>query len=461
MLPSMIVDLLSNNPDWVFFALSFCITGFVGTALFLATRQGRQSLSTRQAMVLTTLSWVFLTIFGALPFYLSGTTPDYVDAFFEAMSGLTTTGATILTDLDNAPPGILFWRSTLQWLGGLGIIVMAVAVLPMLQIGGMQVFRAEAFDTAEKILPRATQISSSLIGVFSFFTALCAAAYMVSGLSAADSINHAMTTVATGGFSTRDASFGAFDNPAAEWVGIIFMLVGSLPFLAYIQFVQGKRHSLVMDSQVRAFFGFLAFLIIVAVMISRFADASLGNIEVRTVVFNTVSILTGTGYASTDYNAWGASAIAFFFCIMFIGGCAGSTSCGIKIFRFQLLFREIKRHTQEVFYPNGVFVLRYNGRKLDRSVARSVISFFILYIISFAVLAVLLRLTGLDFVTAISGAGSAISNVGPGLGPIIGPAGNYAEINEAAKWLLSFGMLLGRLELFAILVVLLPQFWLD
>lgn len=459
MLPAMVVDMIAQNDDWRSFAISFAIGLFIGSALFLSTRRGRQSLSTRQAMVLTTLSWLALSLIGALPFYISGITETYTDAFFETMSGITTTGATVLTDLDNAPPGLLFWRSTLQWLGGLGIIVMAVAVLPMLQIGGMQVFRAEAFDTAEKILPRATQISSSLIGVFSLFTVICALAYVVAGLSPFEAINHAMTTVATGGFSTRDASISAFENGYVEWVGIVFMLVGSLPFLAYIQFLQGKRNSLVIDSQIRAFFWLIITLAVIVIMISQATALDEATTPARTALFNMISIVTGTGYASADYGSWGTSSVAFFFIIMFIGGCAGSTSCGIKIFRFQLLFREVKRHANEVLYPNGVFVLRYNGRKLDRAIAQSVISFFILYIISFLSLALMLRLTGLDFLTALSGAGTAISNVGPGLGEIIGPTGNYASLSDAAKWILCFGMLLGRLEIFAILTLLLPQFW--
>lgn len=459
MLPAMIVDMIAQNDDWRSFAVSFSIGFFVGGALYLSTRRGRQSLSTRQAMVLTTISWVAISIVGALPFYISGVTETFTDAFFETMSGITTTGSTILTDLDNAPPGLLFWRSTLQWLGGLGIIVMAVAVLPMLQIGGMQVFRAESFDTAEKILPRATQISSSLIGIFSLFTAICAVAYIAAGLSPFEAINHAMTTVATGGFSTRDASIAAFDSGYVEWVGIVFMLAGSLPFLAYIQLLQGKKNSIILDSQVRAFFWLVLALAGISIFISQTTGFTDVSIPSRTAVFNMISIVTGTGYASADYGSWGASAVAFFFAIMFIGGCAGSTSCGIKIFRFQLLFREVQRHIREVLYPNGVFVLRYNGRKMDRSIAQSVISFFILYIISFLVLALALRLTGLDFLTSVSGAGSAISNVGPGLGEIIGPTGNYATLSDAAKWILCFGMLLGRLELFAILTLLLPQFW--
>lgn len=461
MLPAMIVDLLSNNSDWVFFALSFCITGFIGTALYLASRQGRQNLSTRQAMVLTTLTWFFLTVFGALPFYLSGITPHYVDAFFETMSGLTTTGATILTNLDNMPPGILFWRSTLQWLGGLGIIVMAVAVLPMLQIGGMQVFKAEAFDTPDKILPRARQISSSLIGVFCFFTLLCALAFMAAGMGPADAINHAMTTVSTGGFSTRDASIGGFNSATIDWVCILFMVIGSLPFLGYVKMLQGQREAIIRDSQVRAFIGLLLFLAPIGILISHNVADNNTDVLARTVFFNIVSVITGTGFGAGDFGSWGSADAAFFFGLMFIGGCAGSTSCGIKIFRFQLIFAEIFRHSKAVFYPNGIFILRYNGRKINDATVRSVISFFILYFISFTAIAIALRLVGLDFVTAISGAATSISNVGPGLGPIIGPAGNFSSLNDAAKWILSFGMLLGRLELFAILVLLMPRFWMD
>jgi trk system potassium uptake protein TrkH len=412
-------------------------------------------------MLMTVVVWVALVTAGALPFLWSGVVPTFTDAFFEAMSGLTTTGATVITGLDNAPPGILLWRGILQWLGGLGIIVMAVAVLPMLQIGGMQVFKAEAFDTPEKILPRATQISGAMTLIFLTFTLICAAAYLVAGMQPADALIHAMTTVATGGFSTRDASIGFFEDPMIEWIAIIFMITGSIPFLLYIQVLQGKPIALWRDQQVRTFLGALAVFVVIAWIVADYSDAGFirQSDAFRAAAFNTVSVMTGTGYASANYGLWGAQSIAFFFIIMFIGGCAGSTSCGIKIFRFQVLFAEVRERLAKVLYPHGVFVKRFNGRPLDPRVPLAVTTFVFLYLAAFAVLSIGLQLTGLDLLTSISGAGSAISNVGPGLGNIIGPAGNYQSLNDPAKWMLSFGMLLGRLELFTVLVLFLPRFW--
>ncbi|QKV20659.1 TrkH family potassium uptake protein [Oricola thermophila] len=461
MLIPALVDAVAGNPDWQVFAGSSAATTLVGVTFYTATRGMSRSLSTRQAMLMTVVVWLALVTAGALPFRWSGITPSFTDAFFEAMSGLTTTGATVITGLDHAPPGILLWRGMLQWLGGLGIIVMAVAVLPMLQIGGMQVFKIEAFETPEKILPRATQISSSITLVFVAFTLLCAVAYLIAGMRPDDALIHAMTTVATGGFSTRDASLGFYQDPAIEWIAITFMIAGSIPFLLYVQVLQGRPLALWRDQQVRAFLAVLAILVVLGWIVADHSRTEFvrESDSFRAAVFNTVSVMTGTGYASADYGLWGAQSIAFFFVVMFIGGCAGSTSCGIKIFRFQVLYQEVRERLTRVLYPHGVFVKRFNGRPLDDRVPLAVTTFVFLYLAAFAVLSIALQLTGLDLLTAISGAGSAISNVGPGLGPTIGPASTYQDLPDAAKWLLSFGMLLGRLELFTVLVLFLPRFW--
>tara|TARA_R110002020_G_scaffold87061_26_gene215149 strand:- start:635 stop:2092 length:1458 start_codon:yes stop_codon:yes gene_type:complete len=459
MLLPALVDLAANNDDWMIFTSAAMVTMLFGLGLFGANRGAPKGLSTRQAMLMTVISWVALVAFGALPFHWSGIVPTYTDAFFESMSGLTTTGATVITGLDTAPPGLLFWRGLLQWLGGLGIIVMAIAVLPMLQIGGMQLFKAEAFDTAEKILPRATQISTSITLVFIAMTGICAIAYMAVGMAADDAVIHAMTTVATGGFSTKDDSIGFFNNPAVEWIAIIFMFLGSIPFLLYVQMMQGRFRTILADDQVKAFTGFLAVAILAGWMMAHFSEYHIGLEGLRHSAFNVVSIVTGTGYASTDYGLWGSHATAFFFIIMFAGGCAGSTSCGIKIFRFQVLFEAVRQHISQVMYPNGVFRAHFNGKPIQDRVVSSVMSFFFLFMTSFVVLSILLRLSGLDTITALSGAGTALSNVGPGLGDIIGPSGNFQSLTDTQKWLLAGGMLLGRLELFTVLVLFLPRFW--
>ena len=459
MLLPAIVDLAANNGDWVVFAAASMLTTLVGLSLFAATRGTPKGLSTRQALLMTVVSWLALVTFGALPFIWSGVVPSYTDAFFETMSGLTTTGATVINDLDTAPPGILFWRGLLQWLGGLGIIVMAIAVLPMLQIGGMQLFKAEAFDTAEKILPRATQISSSITLVFIAFTVLCCVLFLAAGMPIDDAVVHAMTTVATGGFSNKDSSIGYYDSAAIDWITIVFMILGSIPFILYVQMLQGRVKPFLIDSQVRVFLGLLVIATLIAWLMAHSGNYHIGLDGLRFAAFNVVSITTGTGYATTDYGLWGPHAISFFFVIMFIGGCAGSTSCGIKIFRFQVLFEAIRQHISQVMYPHGIFRPKFNGRPIDPRVIASVMSFMFLYVVSFGVIAMALIFTGLDTTTALSGAGSAISNVGPGLGTIIGPAGNYAPLNDTAKWVLSAGMLLGRLELFTIMVLFLPRFW--
>ncbi len=458
MLPG-ILELALGRDDWIVFAASAAMTLFVGVAMAISTRGSEDRLTIRSAFVLTTFSWIALTAFAALPFAWSSPGMSYTDAFFESMSGLTTTGATVIVGLDFAPPGILLWRALLQWLGGIGIIVMAIAVLPMLQVGGMQLFRMESSDTSEKILPRAAQIAGSISLLYLGLTAICVISYYVAGMRLFDAVTHAMTTIATGGFSTHDASIGYYDSTSIELLAILFMIVGSLPFSLYLLAIQGNGRPLLTDSQVRWFFGIL--LIILMVL----SVAIIGNPAVdevrgwRQVLFNVVSIMTGTGYATTDYGLWGGHAVALFFFIAFVGGCAGSTSCGIKIFRFQVLFASLRQHINRIIYPHGVFVPLYNKRALPDHVTASVLGFLFLFIVTFGVLAVALSLTGLDTLTAFSSAASAIANVGPGLGEIVGPSGNFQTIPVSAKWIMSVGMLLGRLELLTILVMFSPSFW--
>ncbi len=457
-LPAL-TDLAVGSDDWLAFAVSGLVTVSVGAFMFTANRGHGGAITTRQAFVMTALVWLTLSTFGALPFYWSGVAQTFTDAFFESISGLTTTGATVFSGLDDMPPGILLWRAILQWLGGLGIIVMAVSVLPMLQIGGMQLFKAEAFDTPEKILPRARQISGFMTLIFLNLTALCMLAYLLAGMSLLDAVAHAMTTVATGGFSTRDASLGYFDSAAVDLIATLFMVLGSLPFLLYVQLLQGHGKPLLTDSQVRTFLALLVGFIAIAWLIQEANGVRTGLEALRYATVNITSVLTGTGYATTDYDGWGESAVVLFFVITFIGGCAGSTSCGMKIFRLQVLVETLRRHLASVLYPNGIFTPRFNGRPISDDVTSSVMSFFFLYAATFAASALALSMTGLDAVTAISGAGTAVSNVGPGLGAMIGPAGNFAPLNDAAKWILAITMLVGRLELFTIFVMFSRRFW--
>ena len=453
-----VVDAAVGNPDWAVFVTSAAVTLFVGVSMILTTRAGRAGFNLRQAFVMTTLAWLVIAVFGALPFLFSELNLSFTDAFFEAMSGVTTTGSTVIVGLDNAPPGILLWRSILQWLGGIGIIVMAVAIMPVLRVGGMQMFRVEAFET-DKVLPRAAEIAAGITIIYVALTVLCAATLMALGLSAFDAVAHAMTSIATGGFSTRDASIAYFDSVAVDYVISVAMVAGSVPFVLYLRAVRGNPLVLLRDSQVQWMLGILAGAILITVywlMQSQggdFIDA------LRYATFNVISVMTGTGYATADFNAWGGFAVALLFFLMFVGGCAGSTTCGIKIFRFQIVYAEAQTQMRRLMQPNGVFIPYYNRRPIPDRVAQSVMGFFFLYTLSFAVLALLLGLLGLDFITAVSGAATAISNVGPGLGEIIGPSGSFQSLPDAAKWLLSAGMILGRLELFTVLILFSPAFW--
>jgi trk system potassium uptake protein TrkH len=461
MMVPAIIDLLDNSDDWQVFAASGGLTLLVGLGFFLSARGIPKGMTTRQAFLMTVAAWVTLSGFGALPFYWSGIVPTYTDAFFEALSGLTTTGATVITGLDEAPTGILLWRGIMQWLGGLGVLVMAVAVLPMLQIGGMQIFKVEAFDTSDKILPRASQISGSITSVFIFLTFLCFLSYLASGMTMLEATVHAMTTVATGGFSTSDGSLGHFESMSVDLTASLFMVLGSIPFLLYVRAFNGSIRPLLQDSQVRTFLAVLTVAIVIVWYIERVSNVNPGVFGFVDAIFNVTSIITGTGFATDDYTKWGHGSVAFFFVIMFIGGCAGSTSCGIKIFRFQVLFQDVRQHINKIVYPHGVFVKKFNHRPLPENVSTAVMSFFFLYLVIFALVAVALSLTGLDMLTALSGAGSAISNVGPGLGNLIGPAGTYQALNDPAKWILCAAMLIGRLELFTVLVLFIPSFWRD
>ncbi len=459
MVAPMVADLVTGHPDWRVFATSAGLTLFIGGVLILTNRTPIRQFSIRQAFVLTTLSWLGLTMFAALPMAYSEIGLSYTDAFFEAMSGVTTTGSTVITGLDDAPRGLLLWRALLQWLGGVGIIVMAVAIMPMLKIGGMQLFRMESSDTSAKVMPRVAQIASGIAIIYLLLTAILVTLLWVSGMDGFDAFAHAMTTIATGGFSTHDASIGYFENPAVEMLIVLFMVIGSLPFVLYLQAARGNVGQLVRDTQGRWFLT----LAVAAVAVVDAWHASENDVGVlkslRLSAFNVVSILTGTGYSSTDYGAWGGFAMAVFFFVMFIGGCAGSTTCGIKVFRFQVLHATAMAQIRRLMQPHGVFIPHYNREPIDAEVSQSVMGFFFLFAATFATLALVLGMLGLDFVTAISGAATAICNVGPALGDVIGPAGNFAPLPDAAKWVLSAGMLLGRLELFTVLILLVPSFW--
>jgi trk system potassium uptake protein TrkH len=454
-----LIDLYDGQGEWPVFLESglFCI--LVGGLLALSCGNSvQQGLSIRQTFLLTTLVWAALPLFGAIPLMLGATELSFTDAFFEAMSGLTTTGSTVISGLDDLPRGILLWRGILQWLGGIGIIVVAMVFLPELRVGGMQIFRSEAFDTMGKILPRAQAIAKQISLIYVVLTLLCITVYMMLGMGWFDALVHALTTMSTGGFSNYDASFGTFSGPA-EYAASVFMIVAALPFVRYVQLINGQGRPLLRDSQIRVFLGTIFVLIIITASVLVYVFPHHPEQAFREALFNITSIISGTGYASVDYMQWGSFLIMVFFFIGLIGGCAGSTACSVKIFRYQILFASIRVQIQRIRSPNGIFIPRFEGRPVGPDVLSSVISFFMFFVVTLGIVAWALALTGLDFITALSGAATAVANVGPGLGDIIGPAGNFSTLNDPAKWILSAAMLIGRLELLAVYAILTIRFW--
>ncbi len=454
------VDFLYHDFDWHVFLTASALTSFVGISLSVSYRPASMyGLTLRQTFVLTTLSWIVLAIFSALPFAFSNLPVTFTDAFFESMSGLTTTGSTVLVGLDEAPVGILLWRGILQWIGGIGIIVMAVAVMPYLRIGGMQLFRTESSDLSEKVLPRISQISGGILAVYVVLTVFCGVLLWGAGMGPFEATVHAMTTLSTGGFSTVDASIGYFDSGLIELILTVFMLAGAITFTLYLRAWHGERMALWRNRQVR---WFLCIVAIAVFLLSGwlFVVDDLALVPaLRLSLFHVVSIITTTGFTAADYSQWGSFAVVLLYFVTFLGGCTGSTAGGLKIFRLQVLYAIAFSQLRRALHPHGMFQPTYEGQPVTETVALSVLGFFFLFGATFAALSLLLSLSGLDLVTSLSGAATALANVGPGLGPVIGPAGNFSAIPDFAKWVMAFGMLLGRLELVTLFVLVLPSFW--
>ena len=459
MLVPYFIQLIYSENSHSFIASSF-ITIFVGILIILINLEKDYKLNLQQTFLFTSLAWFTIALFGSLPFLLSPKPFTLSEAFFESMSGITTTGATIISDLDNSPKSILLWRAIMQWLGGIGIVVMAITILPLLKVGGMQLFKMEGPDSTEKILPRTVEVATIIISTYVILTFSCSFFYWIFGMTIFDSISHAMTTIATGGFSTHNDSIGFFKNSNIEIIASIFIILGSIPFISYLKFAKGNKKVFFQDVQIKG----LIYLLVISIVI-MFIYLLLINNEssfldkIRISSFNVISILSGTGYVTDDFSLWGKFSLIFFLLLMFIGGCAGSTACGIKIFRLQMLLMFLKNQVKKIISPNSVIITKYNNQKISDDFINSVIIFIFTFLFIFLIIALLLSISGLDFITSISGAASAISNVGPGLGDVIGPNGNYKDIPDTSKWILSAGMLLGRLELFAVLVLFFPSFW--
>ena len=456
MLIPIIAQFFYAEIDSSFFGASI-ITIIFGTLFFLSNLDHDKKLNLHQAFLLTSLSWLSIAIFGSLPFVFSSIYFSFTNAFFESMSGITTTGSTIIPNLESMPKGILLWRALLQWLGGIGIIVMAITLMPIMNVGGMQLFKVSNNDSSEKILPKSKEIATKLIFIYLSLTIMCSLSYKILGMNIFDSLTHSMTTIATGGFSNYNESIGFFNSFSIEISAMIFIILGSLPFIAYIKFLSGDKKIFFSDTQIKTFLKII--IISIAILSLYLTIDNSTQLNLRSIFFNVISILTGTGYVNAQFDNWGGFPLILFLGLMFIGGCAGSTTCGIKIFRIQILYSFVSNQLKKIIYPRGVFILKYNKNPVDNKFIASVISFIYLYLVIFFVIAALLSLTGLDFLTSISGAATSISNVGPGLGSIIGPNGNFSSLPDSSKWILSLGMILGRLELFAILVLFLPSFW--
>jgi trk system potassium uptake protein TrkH len=460
-----IVMLIPAWLDWgesvnakIFFESSL-VSIFFGGALTFANRAPVNKLTIRESFLLTTLSWLTLSFFAAIPLWLSNLEISFVDAFFEAVSGMTTTGSTVFTGLDDMSRGILLWRSITQWLGGIGVIGFAIVILPFLRIGGMQLFRTETSDRSEKVMPRTKRIASSIFSVYVGLTCLIALVYHLLGMSGFDAVNHAMTTIATAGFSPHDGSFGHFDSYALEMAAIVFMIMGGSPFVLYISLFFHGKFEFFRDDQFKTYLGIIiASVAFLTLWLWGHGMYDLAN-SFRYAAFNITSILTTTGYVTDNYVQWGTAPALFFLFAMYLGGCAGSTASGVKIMRLVVLTKLVNRQLKNLIYPNAVFTAHYQGRTLTKDTALTVFGFLGIFVISNAVGTLVLSATGLDFITAISAVANAFSNIGPGLGEVIGPAGNYASLTDTAKLTLCFAMIAGRLEIITVLVLFTRTFW--
>ncbi len=459
MLAPMLLDFWDGNGNAEAFAVAAVVTMVAGAGVALACSAAEpRPLNLRQGFLLTAGSWAIYPAAAGLPLMLGAPHLDFTDAYFELTSALTTSGGTVIVGLDGLPRGALLWRVLNTWVGGIGVILLAMILLPILNIGGMQLLRNADFNTLGKVMPRAKAIAASIGVVYATLTLACALGYVWAGMAGFDALVHAMSTVATGGMANRDNSFADF-SPAAQWIATAFMLLGSMSFVRFVQVARGEPRPLFEDSQIRTFLviyaGFVAVLLAARVLNGELIDVVL----LREVLFNLASVLSTTGFATTDYSQWGPLAEVVFFCAMLICGCSGSTSGGPKVFRYQLLFGAISGEVRRLHSPNVVYTPRFQGVAVTDQVLDSVIAYFMMYFLTFGIGAVMLALLGLDPVTSISGAVACLSNIGPGLGPILGPAGNFASLSDPAKWTCSILMLVGRLELLTVYVLLTAGFW--
>ncbi|OOG67630.1 MULTISPECIES: TrkH family potassium uptake protein [Sinorhizobium/Ensifer group] len=459
MLVPAMVDLYFGHPDWQIFAVSAFLVGGLSAATFMATRMGPPPFSKKFGFLLVNLLWAVFSVVGAIPLWLSSLKLDFAQALFESVSAITTTGSTVIVGLDDAPPGLLVWRSLLCWLGGIGIVVLGLFIIPYLRVGGMSFFKMESSDTSDKPFARLASFSRAFLVIYISITLLCAIAYSMAGMSRFDAINHAMSTVATGGFSTHDASFGYFSSIPLLWTSTFFMALCSLPFSILIVLVVRGRLDALRDPQIIVFLGYLSTFSIAVAIYHRLANGVEFHLALAHSFFNITSILSTTGYASEDYSLWGPFVVMVAFIATFMGGCSGSTSGGIKAYRFVVLFNAIRFGLNKLIYPNAIYAVRYGNNTVDADTQRAIFLFFTTYILLWVLGSLGMGALGYDFITATSAVITCLSNVGPGLGSLIGPAGNFSTLQDPELYLLSLMMLLGRLEVLTVLVILTPIFW--
>ena len=458
---SLLVSLLYQESDTSAFLYSGLITFAVGGLSYLTSKGVKKDMGKREGYIIVSLVWVVFSIFGCLPYLFSGAIPSVTDAFFETMSGFTTTGSSILNNIEELPHGILFWRSLTQWLGGMGIIVMFLAILPTLGIGGRELFVAEVPGPApDKLTPRIKETARNLWGLYASFTFVECILLMLGGMSFFDAINHSLTTMATGGYSTKQASVGYFDSAYIQYVIIAFMFIAGTNFTLSYAMLTGRISKVFKDEEFR-FYSLVILLFSVVIAAGVVLTSQIGIEQAfRDSLFTVVSIITTTGYATVDYLIWMPLLGMLIFVLMFVGGSAGSTGGGVKVVRILLLFKNSFHELKRLIHPNAVIPIRYNQRVVDQRTITNILAFFVFYIIIFMSSTVLMSFWSSDIFSALSAVATTLGNIGPGFGEI-GPMENFSKLPDLAKWFLSFLMLLGRLELFTVLVLFSPSFWKD
>lgn len=453
------VSLYYGEQDWVALLTASLITLASGFSLRLITRKNQnKELKKKDGYIIVTAGWVVLSLFGALPYIISGAIPNFTNAFFETMSGYTTTGASILTDIEAVSKGILFWRSLTQWIGGMGMIVLALAILPFLGIGGMQLFAAEAPGiTPDKLQPRIQETAKRLWFLYVGLTLAEAIALYIAGMGAFDAVNHSLTTMATGGFSTTNDSM-VNDSPAIQYIVIFFMFLAGTSFTLTYFALKRKFKKIVRNEEFIVYVSFIAVITVVVTVALLFVKDQAFETSFRDALFQVVSLITTTGFVSADYTAWAPFLSVLFFVLLFVGGSAGSTAGGVKIIRHVVLFKNSFLELKRQLHPSAVMPVRISGKAMDQGIVYNVLAFIMIYILVFLVGVTLLSAMNVDFDTAFGAVATSLGNVGPGIGEV-GPMFNFSAMPAAGKWLLSALMLLGRLELFTVLMLLSPHFW--